>query len=84
LAAEAAGDRARAEWRVAAFVGWQVRSAVSMGGKQPDFRKYLKQLGLHEETRVTRAQLEREKAAAASIGERMREAFKGGVKKADI
>ena len=55
-----------------------------MGGKQPDFRKYLKQLGLHEETRVTRAQLEREKAAAASIGERMREAFKGGVKKADI
>lgn len=56
-----------------------------MSGKPgPDFRKYLKQLGLHEDTRVTRAQLEKEKAAAASIGERVREAFKGGVKKADI
>ena len=84
LAGEAAGERARAELRVAAFIGWQVRSAVSMGGKQPDFRKYLKQLGLHEESRVTRAQLEKEKAAAASIGERVREAFKGGVRKADI
>lgn len=69
--------------RVAAFIGWQVRSAVSMGGKQPDFRKYLKGLGLHEETRVTRAQLEKEKAAAASIGERVRTAFQGGVRKAD-
>ncbi len=71
--------------RVAAFIGWQIRSAVSMSKKPgPDFRQYLKQLGLDESSRVSRAQLEKEKAAAASIGERVTRAFQGGARKADI
>ena len=84
LASEDAASSERESWRVAAFIGWQVRTAVSMGGKQPDFKKYLKQLGLHEPKRVSSEELRREKEAAAKIGDRVREAFQHGVKKADI
>ena len=50
----------------------------------PDFRQYLKQLGLHESSRVTKDQLAREREAAASIGERVTRAFQGGARKANI
>jgi hypothetical protein len=84
LAGESAQAKARNELRVAAFVGWQVRSAVGMGKQPPSFKKYLKQLGLEEPERVTRGQLEREKAAARAASEKVREAFSRGAQKADI
>lgn len=84
VAAEARADAQRDQWHHAAFIGWQNASAAGGLEKGTTFGKYLKRLGLHEETRVTREQLKREKAAAASIGERVRDAFKGGVKKVDI
>ena len=49
----------------------------------PDFRQYLKQLGLQDAPAVTKAQLEREKAAARAVGERVASAFSRGARKLD-
>ena len=84
VAADAKADAHRDQWHHAAFIGWQAASTAGALKKGTTFGKYLKQLGLHEGTRVSREQLKREKAAAAAIGERVRDAFKGGVRKADM
>lgn len=75
--------RARDEQRLAAFIGWQVRSAVSMGGKPPSYRAYLRQLGIPAEDAPTRAQLAAEKVDRDARLANVRAAFaQRGVRKA--
>lgn len=46
LTGERVVEAERRELRTAAFIGWQVRSAVGLGGQQPTFARYLAQLGI--------------------------------------
>jgi len=85
LAADASVEAQRGRMTVAAFVGWQVRSAVSMSTKRPpSFQQYLRQLGLPVGPSASAEQVRAEKARAASNVERVREAFAAGrMSKAD-
>jgi hypothetical protein len=84
-----ASDRELAEQRAAlqnaAFVGWQIRDVVmsAMGAKQrPQFTQYLSSLGLADGMQKRTATALAPKGAGAANANRVREAFKRGVRKA--
>ena len=81
LASEAAADAARERYRHAAFVGWQLRSAVAgaLGGRSGNlsFGKYLRQLGLDRDP-VSAADVRAGRERASVNTTRVREAFRAG------
>lgn len=80
LAAERATQDARARLREAAFVGWQVRTALVGtlgGGRGASFREYLEQLGLDDDSIEARQQ-RAPRARALANADKVREAFRAG------
>lgn len=70
-------DAEHAEWKRAAFVGWQTASVF--GGKIGPFKKYLANVGLAPaEEKLSREEMQREKNRAFENAERVRRAFDGG------
>lgn len=59
-------------WRVAAFIGWQASAASGSLKKGMTFGKYLREMGLQDDTKPVAGSSARGKANAA----RVREAFK--------
>ena len=76
IASESAAEVERGRYRLAAFIGWQVRAATGFGST-PAFGRYLHQLGLDREPITSEGVRAGRERARANV-ERVREAFKLG------
>ena len=64
---------------MAAFVGWQVRTAVGMSSRRPpSFKQYLAQLGIKDERLIAGAALRAERERGARNAAAVRDAFASG------